>query len=47
MDLSTYTFWELNVLYFQLGIEYLKRIWWILLIIFVIMFIITFKEIKK
>lgn len=32
MNFSKYTFLELNKIYFQLGIEYLKRVWWLILI---------------
>jgi hypothetical protein len=38
MDLSQFTFVELNKLYFLLGIEYLKRAWWLVLI-FVILYL--------
>ncbi|MBZ9622915.1 hypothetical protein G9F71_008615 [Clostridium sp. FP2] len=33
MDLSKYTFWQLIKLYNQIGIEFLKRTWWIWIII--------------
>jgi hypothetical protein len=36
MDFTKYSFIELNKIYIQLGIEYFKRIWWVILIILII-----------
>lgn len=44
MDFSKYSFWELNKLSFQLKIELLKRMWWILLIIIILSIIMSYKE---
>lgn len=47
MDLSKLTFIELNKLYYQLGIEYFKRVWWLYLIALVIVIIYVSYKVKK
>lgn len=39
MDLSSLTFAELNKLYFLLGVEYLRRYWWAMIIAFVVIMV--------
>ena len=46
-NLTKYSFWELNKLYYLLGIEYFKRIWWVLVIIMIIVALINLYIYKK
>ena len=35
-DLSKLSFWELNKILYQYQIEYLKRIWWVFVLIVIV-----------
>lgn len=39
MNLSDFSFIELNKLFYQISIEYFKRVWWLYLIVLIIIII--------
>ena len=47
MDLKTMTYWELQKLYMSIQFELLKRSWWVIAIIVIIVAVVMYKTIKR
>lgn len=47
MDIKTMTYWELQKLYIAIQFETLKRFWWVIAIIVIIVAIVMYRIIKR